>query len=165
MLSTRTVITGIVAAGVALLAVIAALQVFVAQNIPRLSENALQQARQRWEQRGPKSYDVDLELSGAQPGPVHVEVRVGVVTAATRNGRPTPPRTWDVWSVPGQFETLERELEMAEDPQQEMNAPPGAQLRPSCEFEPNLGYPQRYYRFETGGAPELSWRTTSFKPK
>lgn len=163
-LSLRTVIIGIIAAALALLAVLVALQVFFAEKIPELTEDAFQAARQRWEQRGPASYDIELEIGGAQPGTVHVEVRDGVVTAANRDGRPTPEWTWDEWSVPGLFEMLEREFEFAADPQREMQAPPGSQLWLRCEFDPEFGFPRHFHRYVTGGAPEVFWRTTSFNP-
>jgi hypothetical protein len=67
--------------------------------------------------------------------------------------------------VPGQFETLERELEMAADPQGEMSAPRGARLWLRCAFDSKLGYPRSYHRYATGGAIETAWRTTSFEPK
>jgi hypothetical protein len=162
-LSPRTMIFGVIAAALAVIAVLVVLKVLFAENIPDLSEESLRAAKQRWERLGPASYDLDLEIRGAQPGIVHVEVRDGAVTAAVRDGRATPERTWDEWSVPGQFNTLERELELAEDPQHEMDAPPGAQLRLRCEFDPQLGFPRRYHRHATGGAPEVFWRATSFK--
>jgi hypothetical protein len=147
-----------------LTAILAFLRVFVAENLPPFDEAALQAARLRWDERGPASYDLDLEVRGAQPGTVHVEVRDGVPTASTRNGRPTPERTWDVWTVPGQFETLEREVEFAENPQQEMQAPRGARLWPRCEFDPEFGFARHYHRHATGGAPDMSWEITRFEP-
>jgi hypothetical protein len=83
----------------------------------------------------------------------------------TRDGRTPPERTWNVWSVPGLFDTLERELELAEDPVHEMNAAPGTQLRLHCDFDPEFGYPRQYQRFTSGGGPEVFWRVTSFQPK
>lgn len=155
----------------ALLAVIIAitgiaivLQVFVAQRIPELTEERLEAALELWEQQGPRSYDLDLEIRGAQPGTVHIEIRGGEVTAMTRDGRSPPRRTWDVWSVPGQFDTLERELVLAEDPQHEMGAAAGTQLQLRAEFDAEFGYPRRYHRYATGGAPEVFWRVTAFDP-
>jgi hypothetical protein len=55
-------------------------------------------------------------------------------------------------------------LELAEDPQHEMHAAAGTQLRLRCDFDPELGFPRRYHRYATGGAPEVFWRITRFKP-
>jgi len=63
------------------------------------------------------------------------------------------------------FDTLERELMLAENPQREMNATAGAQLRLRCEFDPQYGYPRRYHRYATGGAPEVFWQVTRFDPR
>lgn len=145
---------------------IVVLQVFAVRRIPDLTEPLLQAAEKRWQENGPASYDLDLEITGAQPGIVHVEVRDGEVTAMTRDGRaPEQRRTWDVWSVPGQFETIERELELAEDPEHEMQAPAGTRLQLRAEFDPQYGYPRQYQRMVFGGGPEIYWQITHFQPQ
>jgi hypothetical protein len=155
------------AAGLFLLIVAVALllQLFVARRLPELSEQRLDTAQKLWQRRGPRGYDMDIEIRGAQPGSVHVEVRDGRATALTRDGRSPPPRTWDVWTVAGQFETLERELVLAEDPEHEMGAAAGAQLQLRCEFDSQYGFPSRYHRFATGGAPEVFWEVIRFVPR
>ncbi len=154
--------------GVAALLVIGLLTVLrflIGENLPELTADSLDVAMTTWRQKGPASYDIDLEIAGRQPGVVHVEVRDGTVTVANRDGRPTPERTWDEWSVPGQFDTLERELELAADPQGEMSAPRGARIWLRGEFDPEFGFPRSFHRYASGGAIEMSWRTTSFTPK
>lgn len=163
--SPRAGILGLIGVALVLFAIIFAVQALVVDKIPDMTQESLQAATERWQKHGPASYDLDIQIGGAQPGIVHVEVRDGAVTASTRDGLPTPEWTWDEWSVPGQFEMLEREFEFAADPQREMQAPPGARLWLRCEFDPELGYPRRFHRYVTGGAPEVYWRTTSFKPK
>jgi hypothetical protein len=163
-LSPRFVKLSLLAAALVLLAIIVGVQAFDVDKIPVLTEEALEAASERWHKDGPASYDLDVQIGGAQPGVAHVEVRNGVVTAASRDGVPTPKWTWEEWSVPGQFEMLEREFEFAADPQREMQAPPGAKLWLHGEFDPKYGYPRRYHRYATGGAPEVYWRTTMFKP-
>jgi hypothetical protein len=137
----------------------------VAERTPEMTEAGLRAAEALWEKQGPPGYDMDLEIRGAEPSNIHVEVRDGEVTAMTRDGRSPPERTWYVWSVPGQFETLERELVLAEDPQHEMDVPAGTKLQLRCEFDPEFGFPRRYHRYATGGAPEVSWRVTRFEPR
>lgn len=144
-----------------------ALQVngLLGRRLPLLTDSALEDAERLWQQARPASYDMRVEIRGAQPGEVAVAVRDGVVTAMTRDGRTPPKRTWDVWTVPGMFETLEREVELAEDPVHEMGAATGTQLHLRCEFDARFGYPRRYHRFVAGGGPEVYWRVTSFKPR
>jgi Family of unknown function (DUF6174) len=141
------------------------LRVFVAERIPELTEARLQHAEELWERAGPASYVMDLVLRGAQPGVVHIEVQSGEITAMTRNGRTPPERTWRVWSVPGQFETLERELQLAEDPVHEMGAVAGTQIRVRCEFDAKYGFPRKYHRHMSAGGPEVFWQVTKFEPK
>jgi hypothetical protein len=160
--STRAILITLAAMIFAIIAVGLLLQVFVAERTPELTEARLEAAQMLWEQNGPRSYDIDLEIRGAQPGSVHLEVRDGSVTAMTRDGRSPQQRTWDVWSVPGQFETLERELVLAEDPQHEMDVAAGTRLQLRCEFDPEYGFPRRYHRYATGGAPEVFWQVTEF---
>jgi hypothetical protein len=67
--------------------------------------------------------------------------------------------------VPGLFETLERELEMAEDPVHEVGAAAGTRWQLRCDFDPAYGLPRRFHRYVSGGGPEVYWRVTSFVPK
>jgi hypothetical protein len=161
----RVLMAGLLVAVLGLVSVLVVLRVFVAQRIPELTEARLTEAEDRWERAAVASYDVDIKIGGAQPGLVHIEVRDGDVTVMTRDGRSPPPRTWIVWTVPGMFETLERELELAQDPVHEMQAAAGTQLRLRCEFDPQLGYPRTYHRYVTGGGPEVFWQVTRFVEK
>jgi hypothetical protein len=164
-LAAKPLLIGLLAFCAALVVVAVLLQVFVARRTPELTAARLEAAQQLWSAQGPGSYDMDIEIRGAQPGHVHLEVRDGSVTAMTRDGRSPPQRTWNVWTVPGQFETLERELDLAEDPQHEMGASAGTELRLQCEFDPKFGFPRRYHRFTKGNAPEVFWHVTAFEPK
>ncbi len=158
--SSRSMMLGALGAGLLLVAVLIGLKVFVADKTPDLTEESFQAALQKWQARGPASYDLDVQIGGAQPGIAHVEVRNGTVTVATRDGLPLQDWNMDEWSIAGQFEALEREFEFAEDPQGEMQAPPGARIWLRCEFDPEYGYPRRFHRYATGGAPEVYWRTS-----
>lgn len=161
----KAVVVGLILVGI-LFGLIVFLQVFVARRIPELTESRLEAAEQRWEADGPDSYDMDLELRGARPGDVHVEVRGGQTVAMTRDGQtPSQRRTWSVWSVPGQFETIERELELAADPEHEMQAAAGTRLRLHAEFDPQYGFPRQFHRIVYGGGPEVYWRVTRFEPR
>jgi len=160
--SSRAVVVVLSIAALVIIGVIVALQVFVADTIPELTEARLEAAAEIWQANAPAGYDMDVQIRGAQPGVVHIEVRDGAVTAMTRDGVSPPQRTWDVWSVPGMFDTLEREMVLAEDPQHEMDVAAGTKLQLRCEFDPKFGIPRRYHRFATGGAPEIYWHVSQF---
>jgi hypothetical protein len=151
-----------VAALLVLGAVVLALEVFVADRIPALTTDRLAEAHALWLRAGPASYDIDLEIRGERPGPVHVEVRNGEVTVMTRDGRSPDKRTWRYWAVPGQFDTLEQELVLAEDPQHEANMQAGARMRLRCDFDRRNGFPRRYQRTVFGGGPDVYWQVNRF---
>lgn len=140
--------------------------VLLRDDIPRLTADALRQAEAAWDQHAPASYFVNLRLGGAQAGNIQVEVREGEVRRPpTLNGRPVQERhTWRTWTVEGQFETLHRELELAEDPAQQMHLGPDVQLRLRAEFDPTFGYPRRYERLVIGNGPEVRWEVLEFQP-
>jgi len=143
-----------------------AVELLVVERLPELTVENLDAAEQRWNENGPASYDLDLTIEGAQPGVVHVEVRDGVTTAMQRDGlTPSQRRVWDVWAVPGMFETIERERELAEDPQHEMDLAANSKVDLRAEFDPKYGYPARFHRIVFGGGPEVYWKVTSFQPK
>ncbi len=125
-LSLRTFGVVVLAAICLVAAVGLALEMFVADRIPALTRERLAEAESLWQRNQPENYDLNLAIRGERPGPVHVEVRGGEVVAMTRDGRTPDQRTWRTWSVPGQFEMLEREIVLAEDPQHEANMPAGA---------------------------------------
>lgn len=143
-----------------------AMEMLVVERLPQLTIEKLEAAEKLWQTKGPPSYDLDLVIEGAQPGIVHVEVRDGVTTAMQRDGRtPSQPRVWDVWTVPGTFDTIAREFQLAEDPQHEMQAAAGARVELRARFDPTFGYPARFHRIVFGGGPEVFWKVTSFQPR
>jgi hypothetical protein len=144
--------------------VLVLLNIFFADRTPELTQEAFQAALQQWEARGPESYDLDVQIGGAQPGVAHVEVRNGVVRLATRDGKPLQEWNKDEWSIPSQFEALEREFEFQEDPERERDAQPGTKLWLRGEFDPTYGYPRHFHRYATNGAPEVYWHN-SLQPR
>ena len=123
---------------------------------PELTEGTLKQAEERWAQAKVTDYDARITLGGATPGEVGLKVRGGKVVEMVRDGRTPPERTWNVWTVPGQFEMLWQELENAE------NTPADASGQKSrwilkAEFHPRLGYPVRFRRMILGPGPEVAW--------
>jgi hypothetical protein len=86
------------------------------------------------------------------------------VAAETRDGRVPKEHTWETWTVPGMFKTLETDMEIAENPEQAIQAAPGTKWQLRSEFDPVLGIPRRYHRLATGG-PEVYWRVTRFEAR
>jgi hypothetical protein len=168
---------------------LAALLVFVAitiargTSLPPLTRAAYEAAERRWKSHGPKSYSIDIEfLSGrmlaaqlptaksenhgaeADRNRIHVEVRDGEVTAMTRGGvTPRQRRTWEYWTVPGQLDTIEQELDMAAEPAAGFHAPAGSLVVQRAEFDPEYGYAVHYRRIVLGTDLEIEWQVTQFK--
>ena len=141
------------------------LVVTLRDNTPLLTRAAYDDARRRWESNGPPSYNLDLQLTGREPGAIHVEVRSGEVTAMTRDGvAPQQRRTWEYWSVDSQFDLIEQELDKATDPAKGFDAPPGSRVVQRAVFDPRYGYPTQYHRTVMGTPLEIRWEITRFEP-
>jgi hypothetical protein len=151
--------------------------------LPRITFESLDAAAARWAANGPPDYDMDLHLTGVNPGEVHVEVRDGQVTKMTLNGHPTRQHLWDDWSVPGLFAVIRRDLEvcMAEETNPELlipkselarprpgpspeGGPPRNIVYPRGIFDDRLGYPTAYHRVAPGRG-DAKWRVTQFDPR
>jgi Family of unknown function (DUF6174) len=161
----RVLLILLLAALLCLAGAAAFLQLFVAQKLPSLSAHELEKAEELWDRAGPPGYDMDLEIRKPRPETLHIEVRNGEISAMQRDGMTPAQHTWRYWSVPGLFETLERELDMAEDPVHEAGADAEMQWQLRCDFDPAYGYPRQFHRYVSGGGPEVYWRVTRFIPK
>lgn len=147
-------------------AALAAVLLAARSRTPPLTEEALQVAISRWDARDLKDYDLDIELGGNRPGTIHVEVRNGQVVHMTRDGvEPRQKRTWDVWSVPGMFDTLEQELDNARRPADAFQSKGASQMVLWAEFDPDWGYPLKYDRVVLGADFEVHWKVTRFVPQ
>lgn len=163
---TRIALAVVLVLGIVLASVLA-IEVFFADRLPMLTPERLTEAERLWSEKGPASYDLDLVIEGAQPGVVHVEVRDGITTAMQRDGRtPSQRRVWNEWTVPGMFNTIEREVELAADPVHEMqsNVNQNTRLELRADFDTAFGFPGRFHRIAFGGGPEVYWRITNFRP-
>lgn len=163
-LSRRMMLFVLGAIAFSLASLVLALEFFVVERIPLMTQADLEAARKRWQEHGPISYDMDIDLRGARPGRVEISVRNRVAIAETRDGLVPKEHTWETWTVPGMFNTLETDLEIAENPEQTIQAAPGTEWQLRCEFDPVLGIPRRYHRLATGG-PEVYWRVTRFEAR
>jgi Family of unknown function (DUF6174) len=146
--------------------VLLAILFWTRERTPRLTEEYLNAAMSRWDQHGPSSYDLELALTGNRPGKIQIEVRHGEVTRMIRDGvQPSQKRTWDYWSVPGQFDTIDQELEMARDPAASFKSPTATQMIQWAVFDPKYGYPAKYDRVVLGTDFEIHWKVTRFEPR
>lgn len=133
---------------------------------PQLTRESFDAAVARWAEHGPDDYDLDVVVQGNQPGKIHVEVRGGQVTAMTRDGNtPSQRRTWDYWSVPGQFDMIQIELDSQTDPRGQFAGTSGQQLVLWADFDPQYGYPRRYHRVLLGAQQDMQWDVIRFEPK
>jgi len=127
---------------------------------PGLTPQSFQAAQQRWNERGPANYEMDIEQSLGINGKIHVTVRAGQVTAMTINGSPAQQRLWDNWSVPGLFEIIGVDLSRNNDA--------AAQAQPAvvfqqADFDPTDGIPRVYRRTDLSTNQTAEWRITSFR--
>lgn len=149
---------------VALAAVAVVVVVSRRQAAPVLTGDALAAARQRWEAHGPGDYRLDLVVTGRRASGYHVAVRDGKPTRVLCNQRPTPPRTWSYWTVPGLFDVVEHDIECADDPTEGFGASPGSRVVLRAVFDAELGYPRRYERLILGEPHlDMTWQITRFE--
>lgn len=134
------------------------------QAAPVLTVEALAAARQRWEAHGPGDYRLDLVVTGRRASSYHVEVHDGKPTRVLCNQRPTTPRTWYYWTVPGLFEVVEHDIECADDPTEGFGASPGSRVVLRAVFDAESGYPRRYERLILGEPHlDMTWQITRFE--
>ena len=152
--------------GKRILAVIALISVVVAvvvavrsRRLPELTQARFDAACARWKQHAPDSYEIEVKVTGMQPGVYGVVVDNKLPTSATFDGRPlTRPRTFGTWAVTGMFDTLAKDLET--------NAANGY-LMLGAELDEATGIPLRYERIEvrTGAHQALKWVVTKFEAR
>ena len=131
---------------------------------PEFTREEFDAAQQRWEQAGPQSYDIAIQVTGRQPATYRVEVRGGEVTSASIDGRPLKQRrTFDTWSVPGMFATMETDVSNRE----RFASGKGDRFTPNltlrATFHPTYGYPQRYRRIEWETDRDMIWEVKEFR--
>jgi hypothetical protein len=129
-----------------------------------LTEESLTAARARWQAANIQNYDLEIDIRGRQPGKVVLQVRRGEVTSMTRDGvTPSRRETWDVWSVPGMFDTIEEEWSKRTDTSQGFGAQGGGALLQRAKFDPDNGLPRYYSRSISGSPLDVTWEVTQFR--
>jgi hypothetical protein len=127
--------------------------------LPLMKVADFEAAEARWKERGPASYDLDLEGNFDLKGQLHVEVRQGHVTAMTLDRRPEPQRLWDYYSVPGLFGIIRDDL----DRNAGAAAKPDTAVSQQAEFDAELGFPRRYQRSGASAGQGGDWRIVRFR--
>lgn len=143
--------------------VVLAIMFLMREDLPTLTAAELESAERRWREAGIDDYDLDVKVSGRQPSNYHVEVRGGEPVALTRNGVAPRRGMWDVWTVPGMFDTLHQELDQAEQPGGPFGSPPGTKVIERARFDRRYGYAARYHRAVLGTPLEVEWEIVQFR--
>jgi hypothetical protein len=156
-------LVGGIVAGVSAACIVAlALVIFLARGTtPLVTDDVLAAAARRWDERGPRSYRLKLQVSGTRGGPVELEVRDGEPVSLLRDGRQPARHTWDFWTVPGQLEAIRDEL--TGDTQIMFGTLDRSQVILRAEFDAELGYPRLYQRQVLGKALDIGWQTVEFE--
>lgn len=125
----------------------------------QLQPEELEQARKRWQELGPASYDLDLteKLDGDREGDRFViSVRDGQVTKLVSNGRVVHLDTLskeerDAYTVPGLFRRIEQDYNAEESSGERRYVI-------SARFAAEYSYPALYVRKIRGSRSRLEWK-------
>lgn len=131
-----------------------------------VTRRRLDAARQKWLQNEPKSYDLEVVVSGKQGATYEVHVRGGEVSEAFRNQAPLKQqRTFRTWSGPGMFDTIESDVDTLEFAVEHPNDPRRMMLTLKARFDEKTGLPMTYLRSEWGTNHDVAWKVTRFELK
>ena len=148
---------------VALVAAVAVIAV-MRRPLPTIAAADVDAAIELWEDAGPASYEMTVEIGGNRPGTVEILVRDGDVVSMTRDGRaPQQQRTWVYWTVPGQFDMILRDFESAKDPARGFGAAQDSSVVLRGRFDRDLGFPLAYERIVLGEQVDVRWEVTDFQ--
>jgi hypothetical protein len=78
--------------------------------------------------------------------------------------QPAQQRAWYYWTIPGQFDTIAQEIEMAKSPSRSFDRPTASSVMLWAEFDERYGYPRRFRRVVLGTDLEIDWTITRFTP-
>jgi hypothetical protein len=160
----RSVLLGVLIGSAVGLVGMVSLVVFLNRGqLPIMQPTELKAAEQHWRERGPASYNMDLEGSFDIKGHMHVEVRNGEVTAMSLDGRPSPPRIWSLWSVSGLFEFIETDFKRNTEATHHEGGPLPEPVLLQAVFDPDLGLPRAYQRTELASGQSGGWRIITFE--
>jgi len=152
----------LVLAALVLVAAWIGLRYWIGPGLPEIQPSELAAARERWQAANVTDYDIAITLSGRQSGEIKVQVRDSRPTAMTRNGvQPKQERTWEPWTVPGMFETIDIDFDNRTNAKDKFGTEP-ASVHLRCRFDPELGIPRHYLHQVYGRQQDLEWTVTEF---
>jgi hypothetical protein len=128
-----------------------------------LTAERLAEARERWAERGPKSYVIEVDVRGLT---YRIEVRDGrEVVGMTVDGRPAAASALEHWTVEGMFGFLAQELSNLRrvEAAYGVTDPDSVILR--AEFDGKTGYPSSFLRHVLGQNRSVEWRVLSLEPR
>lgn len=164
-LRVSSLLTGLAVGGVAGLVLVIGFVLRARRDaLPPLTPEVLQAAHERWKQRGPKDYQMNVVVMGSQSETYHVEVRGGRPEAVTYgNGLPVKRRaTWQYWTVDGLLGVLDHDLHYLDDPVRGFGANSGSAVILRARFDAELGFPVEYERVILSPASQMRWQVTEF---
>ena len=163
----KLISAAVLGSGIGLLGALLILLLLNRNRSPELARPAFTAAQQRWESAAPENYDIAIAVTGLRAATYRVEVRDGHPHSATIDDRPLPNRrTFSTWSVPGMFDTIERDLEHVEARATEPSVQRTARLTLYATFDSQRGFPRTYHRIEWGEAGsdlEVTWEVVEFR--
>ena len=131
-----------------------------------LTETALSNAEERWNQQASGFYRIVVEMTGdrVDAGLFDVVVRDRTVVSLSLNGRPILSERAEDYSVSGLFDILRRELALSEEPMT-LGAPEGYAVHLLARFDSDNGRLIRYLRSVGGTNNSVEIRVTVFEPR
>ena len=134
-------------------------------SLPMVTAERLETSKYLWRHSEIDSYHMSIDLQGAQPGTIEIEVEDGKPVSMLRDGVVPPQRTWDVWTITGQFETIEKDLLNKESPLAAFRVEDPADVSIAAVFDSRTGIPRHYRRLVQGQPYTVEWIITEFTPK
>lgn len=125
---------------------------------PQLTRTSFDAAWTQWDENEPPDYEIQIKVVGPRSALYDVKVENGTVVSATRNdvALPEVPRTMRTWSVPGMFDTMEHDVMRIEKPGRK-------ELELRATFDPQHGYPSKYYRDDLSNNFKMRWTVERFQ--
>jgi hypothetical protein len=119
-----------------------------------LTPERLAAARALWQEKGPKSYVIDVDVRDAHH---RVEVRGGKVVSMTTDGKEAEQRLHGYWTVEGMFQSLSEELSNLRRPEGPFGVSDPAEVTLRAAFDGRFGYPARFLRHVRNQTKSVEW--------
>jgi hypothetical protein len=138
--------------------------VFPKRERPQVTSEAIAEARARWREHGPKSYDISIRFHSFNTGDdtFDLEVRDGHVSRAVKNGSIEIVDKKEYWTVDSQLDEIAADIERRD--QGGYNVKQNVTIELYAEFDAELGYVRRYEHIIVRNPQNYDWEVTSFRP-